>query len=48
VTHTNLDVKIVALDSPAAEVTDGAVMNIPEPRSWRTYAGGAATTEYLG
>ncbi len=48
VDHTNLDLSIVACDSPASELADGAVMNVAQPRSWRTYAGGAATTEYLG
>jgi hypothetical protein len=48
VTHTNLDVSIVACDSPASEVTASATMNIAEPRTWRTYAGGTAKTEYLG
>ena len=48
VTHTNLDINIVAVDSPANELADGALMNIAEGRGWKTYAGGAAQTEYLG
>ncbi len=47
VTHTNLDVNIIACDSPASEVAEGAVMNIPVGRQWGTVAGGAGYTAYL-
>ncbi len=47
VTHTNIDVGIVACDSPQSEVTDSASMNIPVGRQWGTVAGGAGYTAYL-